>query len=420
MVSELYRDPHEWLDRAGRFEALLQHSSDLTMVLSADEFVVTYASPASELLLGIPPHELVGLTIAEFVHTEDLIRAFAEGGWNEEEGGAESGTIECRWRHVDGTWRDIESSYTDLRDDPRIRGFVVNARDVTTRNQLQRELRRSQKLESVGQLASGIAHEINTPVQFVGDNFRFFEEAFEKAFVLIDAYRAILARDCPPMSWDDRCTAVESAELIAEVEYFRQEVPCALNEARDGVERIATIVRAMRSFGHPDGAEQSPTDLNQCLRDTLAVARNELKYVAKIETDFGELPAVNCYRGDVNQVFLNLVLNAAQAIGDARADGDLGTVVVRTRREHFHVVVTIADDGPGIPEAIRDRIFDPFFTTKEVGKGTGQGLALARSVVVERHGGSLAFDSVAGEGTTFYVRLPIAGVRTNPAEVVRG
>src|SRR2546423_2509426 len=361
----------ESLDREGRFEALLQHSSDLTLVLSADEFVVTYASPASELVLGIPPHELVGMTIAEFVNTEDLIRAFAEGGLNEH-GNAESGMIECRWRHVDGTWRDIESSYTDLRDDPRIRGFVVNARDVTTRNQLQRELRRSQKLESVGQLASGIAHEINTPVQFVGDNFRFFEEAFEKAFVLIDAYRAILARDCPPMSWDDRCAAVDSAEAIAEIDYLREEVPCALNEARDGVERIATIVRAMRSFGHPDGVEQSPADLNQCLRDTLAVSGNELKYVANIETDFGDVPAVSCYRGDVNQVFLNLLLNAAQAIADARPDGELGVIVVRTRHEDAQVVVSIADTGPGIPDAIRDRVFDPFFTTKDIGEGTGQ------------------------------------------------
>ncbi len=404
------------MDREGRFEALLQHSSDLTLVLSADEYVVTYASPASELVLGLTPHELVGMTIAEFVHTEDLIRAFAEGGLRGDDT-ADSGMIEARWRHFDGTWRDIESSYTDLRSDPRIQGFVVNARDVTARNQLQRELRRSQKLESVGQLASGIAHEINTPVQFVGDNFRFFEEAFEKAFVLIDAYRAILARDCPPMSWDDRCAAVDSAEAIAEIDYLREEVPCALHEARDGVERIATIVRAMRSFGHPDGVEQSPTDVNQCLRDTLAVARNELKYVANIETDFGDLPAVSCYRSDVNQVFLNLFLNAAQAIADVRPDGELGSIVVRSRREDGYVVVSIADSGPGIPEAIRDRIFDPFFTTKDVGKGTGQGLALARSVVVERHGGSLTFDSVPDGGTTFYVRLPVAGVAKKMAEV---
>jgi signal transduction histidine kinase len=166
----------------------------------------------------------------------------------------------------------------------------------------------------------------------------------------------------------------------------------------------------MRSFGHPDGTEQSPADLNDCLRDTLTVARNELKYVAQVETDFGELPAVNCYRGDVNQVFLNLLINAAHAIADARPAGEMGTITVRTRREDCWVVITISDDGAGIDDTIRDRVFDPFFTTKEVGRGTGQGLALARSVVVERHHGSLTFDSVPGLGTTFVVRLPIVGV----------
>jgi PAS domain S-box-containing protein len=396
-------------ERDSRYAALLQHSSDLTLVLSPVDFEVTYASPASVTLLGLAPHDVVGMSIADLVQTEDLIRMFTDPVFDDD-APENTATIETRWRHSDGSWRDIEAIYTDLRYAPGIDGFVVNARDVTSRNQLQRELRRSQKLESVGQLASGIAHEINTPVQFVGDNFRFLEESFETAFALIEAYRDALSPDRPPRSWEERCAAVDTAERTAEVDYLRDEVPCALKEAREGIERIATIVRAMRSFGHPDGTEQSPADLNDCLRDTLTVARNELKYVARVDTDFGELPAVNCYRGDVNQVFLNLLINAAHAIADARPAGELGTITVRTRREDCWVVITISDDGAGIDDTIRDRVFDPFFTTKEVGRGTGQGLALARSVVVERHHGTLTFDSVPGIGTTFAVRLPIVGV----------
>jgi PAS domain S-box-containing protein len=395
-------------ERDGRYAALLQHSSDLTLVLSPDEFEVTYASTASSLLLGLDPHDLLGRTIADFVQTEDLIRMLTEAVFDEGSP-VSTATIECRWSHANGSWRDNEAIYTDLRDAPGIGGFVVNARDVTSRNQLQRELRRSQKLESVGQLASGIAHEINTPVQFVGDNFRFLEESFETAFALIEAYRDALSPDRPPRSWEERCVLVDTAERKAEIDYLRQEVPCALEEAREGIDRIATIVRAMRSFGHPDGTEQSPTDLNECLRDTLTVARNELKYIARVETDFGDLPAVSCYRSDVNQVFLNLLINAAHAVADAHAPNELGTITVRTRREDCHVVVSVTDNGAGIDDSIRDRVFDPFFTTKEVGRGTGQGLALSRSVVVERHRGTLSFDSVPGIGTTFIVRLPIVG-----------
>jgi PAS domain S-box-containing protein len=402
-------DAGDLQEHDGPFRALLQQSSDLTLVLSEEDLVVVYASPASVRVLGVEPSGLVGTQLTDFIHPEDLARAFASSTIGRDG----TGTIECRWRHADGTWRDIESVYTDLRDDRHIQGFVINARDVTTRNQLQRELRRSQKLESVGQLASGIAHEINTPVQFVGDNFRFFEHAFETAFALIDAYRAALAPDRPPLSWTERCAFVDTAERMADVDYLRTEVPRAIKEARDGVDRIATIVRAMRSFGHPDGAEQCPADINDCLADTLAVARNELKYVATVETDFGDLPAVSCYRGDVNQVFLNLLINAAHAIADARTGSELGTITVRTRRDRDDVVISVGDTGVGIPNDVRDRVFDPFFTTKEVGKGTGHGLALARSVVVDRHGGALTYDSVVGAGTTFHVRLPIGGVR-NP------
>ncbi len=194
--------------------------------------------------------------------------------------------------------------------------------------------------------------------------------------------------------------------------YLLEEIPKALEQTLDGVTRVATIVRAMKEFAHPESKEMAAADLNRALTSTLTVARNELKYVADVETDFGELPPVVCNLGDLNQVFLNLLVNAAHAISDIVKDtGEKGKIRVRTVAEGRMVLIAISDTGGGIPEAIQTRVYDPFFTTKEVGRGTGQGLAIARSVVVDHHKGSLTFESEVGKGTTFFVRLPL-----NPGE----
>jgi signal transduction histidine kinase len=177
---------------------------------------------------------------------------------------------------------------------------------------------------------------------------------------------------------------------------------------RDGIDRVAKIVRSMKAFAHPDRGERTTADINAALLSTVTVAGNEIKYVADVETDLQELPSIPCFLSDLNQVFLNLLVNASHAIGDVvAAGGGRGTIRIETKREGDHVRVSIADTGTGIPEAIRDRIFDPFFTTKDVGKGTGQGLALARTVIVEKHGGTLTFETEIGKGTIFHVRLPL-------------
>jgi signal transduction histidine kinase len=281
------------------------------------------------------------------------------------------------------------------------------------------ELRHAQKLEAVGGLAAGIAHEINTPIQFVGDNTRFLQDSFRDTTAMLAKYEDLCeaARLGPVQS--ELLEEVQAVRKRIDWDYLRLEIPKALDQMLDGIERVAKIVRAMKDFSHVDRSSQkTAADLNKAIQSTLVVARSELKYVAEVQEDYGELPPVLCHLGDLNQVFLNLLINAAHAIGDVmKKTGEKGRIVVRTRRDEDFVEISFSDTGSGISPAARDKIFDPFFTTKEVGKGTGQGLTLARAIVVEKHGGTLTFETELGKGTTFHVRLPVHGVR-EPREVM--
>jgi two-component system, NtrC family, sensor kinase len=288
--------------------------------------------------------------------------------------------------------------------------------DLTERRRMEREreefeiqLRQSQKLESIGQLAAGIAHEINTPTQYIGDNTRFLKDAFAGVMKMIGQYeklaQAATAGPVPAALLKE----IEAAHGELDVEYLMQEIPVALGQSLEGIDRVAKIVGAMKDFSHPNGAEKSSIDINQAIESTLTVARNEWKYVANLETNFDKtLPPVPCLPGEFNQVILNLVVNAAHAIADVIKGTDKkGTIRVSTAKIGDWVEVRISDSGTGIPKEVQPRIFEPFFTTKEVGKGTGQGLAISRSVIVEKHGGTIVFETDAGKGTTFIIRIPL-------------
>ena len=269
----------------------------------------------------------------------------------------------------------------------------------------------AQKLESIGQLAAGIAHEINTPTQYVGDNLLFLREAFDDVLPLVrassDLARAVLAGEGAR-----EAGALQEALEAADLEYLAEEIPRAFAQSVEGVGRVTSIVRGMKEFSHPGQKDPTSVDLNRAIESTLTVATNEWKYVAKVETDFDpELPPVRCVPGEINQVVLNMIVNAAHAIADVVGDGAAGkgTIRVGTRRDGDFVEIRIADTGSGIPDGARERVFDPFFTTKGVGKGTGQGLAIAHDVVVKKHGGALSFETEIGKGTTFSVRLPLKG-----------
>ena len=271
------------------------------------------------------------------------------------------------------------------------------------RDRLEDNLRQAQKLEAIGQLAAGIAHEINTPTQYVGDNLRFLKESFGELNSLLA--QLVKAGGAP------------AGKLLADADfdYLKEEIPRALNQSLEGVDRVAKIVRAMKEFSHP-AREKTATDLNRAIQSTITVASNEWKYVAEVEMDLdANLPAVHCSPAEFNQVVLNIVVNAAHAIGDVVGDGakGKGKIRVKTRPEGEWAVVEISDTGAGMPPHVQQRIFEPFFTTKEVGKGTGQGLAIAHNVIVDKHGGTIKVASSPGKGTSFTIRLPIGGVKSD-------
>jgi signal transduction histidine kinase len=268
----------------------------------------------------------------------------------------------------------------------------------------------AQKLESIGQLAAGIAHELNTPIQYVGDNTRFLKESFMSMLGVIESCQRLLAAADSREPLDAPFEQLRETLRVADVEFLSAEVPMAIDQSLEGIDRVTRIVRAMKEFSHPDKTQKVSTDLHKCIETTITVARNEWKYLAEVATEFDPLlPAVQCIPGDFNQVILNLIVNAAHAIGDrVRGTTNKGTITISTKADGEWAEIRLSDTGTGIPPAIRSRIFDPFFTTKEVGKGTGQGLAIAHAVVVKKHGGTIECETKENVGTTFVIRLPIA------------
>ncbi len=284
----------------------------------------------------------------------------------------------------------------------------VFIRDITERKAQTAQQMHSQKMESIGQLAAGIAHEINTPSQFVGDNLAFLEKSFEHIEKLID-----LAKDCTHRTGEEQLVCIDQLRQKLSAPSFERitrEIPKALAQSQDGMQRISSITRAMKEYSHPGYATMSTVDLHATLDSAIAICRNEWKYVADIIPEYSqEISNISCLPGELSQVIVNLVVNASQAIGEiaSQLPGGRGRITLRTRLDGDQVEIDVADNGPGIPEAIRTRVFDPFFTTKPVGKGTGQGLAIAHAVM-DKHKGSIRLSSVAGQGTTFTLRLPLS------------
>jgi len=315
---------------------------------------------------------------------------------------ARYGSMRDMLRERDERRVQVEQAHDELRE-----AHAQLVRETQARARVEAELIAAQKLEAVGRLAAGIAHEINTPVQFIGDSVEFLDGAHRDLFALVEEWRradAALAAGEPVERVLER---VRAAGEQCDLPYLLEHVPKAFARSHEGLGRVTEIVRSMKDFAHPDGRQKQAVDLNRAIVNTLTIARGEYKHVAELVTELGELPPVSCHRGEISQVVLNLVVNAAHAIADAVGQsGDHGRITVRSRHDGDAVVIEIADTGTGIPEPARARIFEPFFTTKEMGRGTGQGLAIARSVVCQ-HGGELTFETETGRGTTFRIRIPV-------------
>jgi PAS domain S-box-containing protein len=405
-------------DRRAAEEELLRlatavDQSSEAIAITDPEGRVTYVNPAFNQMTGYDFDEVRG-RIPDVLLAEMTTRDFHEGLWRTLRAGQvwRGSTVN---RRKDGSAYATEASITPLRDETgSITSFIEVRRDVSEQQELSRQLARAQKLESLGQLSSGIAHEINTPVQYVGDNIRFLKGAFTDIARLIDAIAPAAGAGSMSNGASPICVDVGAIAREIDLHYLVAEVPGALDQALNGVERIATIVSAMRDFAHQSN-DKAAADLNAMIRNTVTVAKHEWKYVAEVVFDLDpDLPPVPCRAAELNQAMLNLVVNAAHAISGNSASGNtvgcdapLGRITIRTRVVGDMAEITIDDTGSGIPETIRGRIFDPFFTTKDVGKGTGQGLTIVHQIVVQSHGGRIAVDSGPVGGTLFTILLPL-------------
>ena len=395
------------------FKATTENALDLIAILD-NRGRLSYTSPSYAKVLGYGPRDWTDRTYDDLVHSDDRF-AFAEAISTGFKLGL-SPLFEYRFARKDGSWRCLEARAAVVENAPGERDNVLLiSRDITSRKEAEEErkamevqLRHAQKMEAIGQLAAGVAHEINTPVQYINDNLRFLKDAFQDLEEVFTRERDFVRQ----ASGEGPCAA--EAQALAQwveakdTDYLLEEVPKALEQSMEGVKRVSTIIQAMKNFSHPGAEGRSSVDLNLALENTILLARNEWKYVADLETDLDPaLPSVECYPSEINQVFLNLVVNAAHAIEDVVGNtGAKGTIHIQTRSGEGWAEIRVRDTGPGIPEPIRDKIFLPFFTTKAVGKGSGQGLAIAHSVVA-KHRGTVTFETQAGQGTTFIVRLPL-------------
>lgn len=301
-----------------------------------------------------------------------------------------------------GNEKEVEISETFLNFNGKIATQGV-VRDLTKIRKAETQIRHLQKMEAIGTLAAGIAHEINTPSQFVNDNLTFLKEVnieFEPIYKFLSNVKR-------------NSGTIEELKRIIEnidVEYFQTEVPIAIEQSIDGVQRIAKIVAAMRDFSHAGPKEKVAADLHKLINSSLTISRNAWKYIAEIEKDFDDtIPPIVCLASDLGQVFVNIIINAAHALEEKfdQSDSLQGKIIIKTINKGSNIEIVFSDNGSGMSKKVQKRIFDPFFTTKDVGKGTGQGLAIAYDIIVDKHNGSINVESEKNIGTTLTIILPI-------------
>lgn len=393
--------------RQALLEAIFDTAADAILVFDTQSNIVR-ANRSAEQVFAVQSGELIGQLLNRFIGNDSASTAMAKihRAMKSAPGGVLFRNTNVRAVRSDNSAFEAELSVSKAF----IQGdviFTAILRDVSDRSRLEEQLSRAQKLESIGQLSAGIAHEINTPMQFLGDNIEFLNQCAGRLFTVVDLYRELL-EGTTPVDWQERRAQVRRIANKCRFDHIREQFPKAIEDCREGIQRTVKIVKAMKDFSHPGNKTKTPIDINEAIESTVAISRNRWKYAAEMELQLDpNLPLLSAYAAEVNQVLLNLVINAADAIAERFADGHLGQITIRTQHTSDSILIEVEDNGTGIPDEIREKVFDPFFTTKEVGKGTGQGLAITHNVVVNLHGGTVDVQSEEGTGTVFSVRFPL-------------
>ena len=378
-------------------EILLSSISSILIEVDRDDIVKRW-NKAAELAFSINRKEILGKSFIECNIDWDWLQIIFQ-------------IDQCRYKDEFSQINDIvfincdgKERYLNLTINPIIennirKGYVLLGLDITEQKIIESQLSQAQKLESIGQLAAGIAHEINTPLQYINDNTKFLNESFKDLIVVLNDIKSNKIKDM-----NDLTTTLNNIDI----DFLIDEIPEAIKQTIDGIKSVVKIVRAMKDFSHPGQNEMQLSNINRAIENTIIVSKNEWKYVADIQTDLDqETPDILCHSAELNQVFLNIIINAAHAIEEKFAGSKNGKINISTNHDSKHVIINITDNGTGIPKKIINNIFDPFFTTKGVGKGTGQGLAIAYNVINEMHSGKLVVETEEGEGTKFIIKLPL-------------
>ena len=390
-----------------KMRSIVETAAEGIVTIKSDRGTISTFNSAAEKIFGYTTKELIGVSFSQLIPNSIELADYILRGIQREK----DVIYETVGLKNDGSEFPMSTSISELFINDQ-KSYTIIIRDLTAQKSLESKLLQSQKLESIGQLSAGIAHEINTPIQFIGDNLVFIEDSILDLNTLLYQYQKLASdnEDKTNESWLTNQSKIKKIEEDIDLDFIQEEIPGALHASKQGVERVSRIIRAMKEFSHPGTDNMELTDINNAIENTIVIAQNEWKYMADLKTELDpDLPHVPCYLGEFNQVIINLIVNASHAISDSLANKNKhkGLINVKTFSEESEIIIEIQDDGTGIPESQLNKIFDPFFTTKEVGKGTGQGLSIAHRVITERHKGTLEVESTLGRGTIFIIRLPL-------------
>ncbi len=356
------------------------------------------------------PHEIIGKTDFDLHYTDEEAEEYQKTDREVIESGQEKLNLEQQRKLSDGQILTFKTSKVPFRNrQGDITGILGISTDITQQKKLEQQLSLAQKMESIGELAAGIAHEINTPMQYIQENTHFIRDSWKSVTEILNLYTSLIHAHHENNDTGDLVAKIDELQNKNDFSFLQSEIPAALKETGEGIQRVIHIIKSMKEFSHPGVSSKVMTDLNKSIKSTITITRNEWKYVADIEYHLEDnLPRLLCFPGKINQVLSNLIVNASHAIKDVvdKTPGEKGKITFTTHSEEDYIEIRVQDSGTGIPKEIMTKIFDPFFTTKDVNKGTGQGLSIAHSIIVDHHKGTIECESELGHGTTFIIRLP--------------